>query len=76
MVVEQVLVAQAPAKPEFPAALSMAMLVTLAPAILAVRASVSQAALQRASRVLDQMRKMARPALPADCRRPTPADRH
>jgi hypothetical protein len=75
--VEQVLlVAQVTAKPEFPVALSMAMLVTLAPAILAVRASVWQAALQRASRVLDQTRKMARPALPADCRRPTPADRH
>ncbi len=57
--------AQATAKPACPAALSMVMLVTLAPAILAP-----------ASPLRDWMPKMARPALPADCRRPTPADRH
>jgi hypothetical protein len=57
----------APAKPEFRAALSMAMATpaALAPAIRA-----------QASLPPDQTRKMARPALPADCRRPTPADKH
>lgn len=64
-------------KPESPAASSMALSATLAPEILVARAFVQQAMLARASLLLDQPQKMARPALPpADWRRPTPADKH
>ena len=64
-------------KPEFPAALSMALLVTLARAILVAQAFVRVALLARASLPPDQPQKMARPALPpADWHRPTSADKY
>jgi hypothetical protein len=63
--------------PEFPAVSSMALLATLAPAILVARAFVRLAMPARASPPLGQSPKMAPPALPAaDRRRPTSADKH
>jgi hypothetical protein len=65
-------------KPEFPvAASSMAMLVALAPVILAARAFGRVAMLALVSLLLEQPPKMAPPALPAaGWRRPTSADKH